>query len=161
MEDKFGKYFRLFGTIFFTFVGFLLLFLLVFAGLRLLFGFLDYVPWFVYVYMLFILAVPSALFITAHTIYFQRTTKHPSTPVRWISYVFFTVALIAWIVFFVLDLQLFFKHNYNDIAHYHTYNLLFLSLNVGGVFFIGVIQALSTEKEVDWMERHKGQTNKV
>lgn len=155
MEDTFAKYIRLFGVIFFSVLGFIIFLVLLLLGFKFFFGLLSYIPWFVYVYMLFIITVPSALFITVYLIYFKRTTTHASKAVRYFSYFVFTAALIAWVIYFVLDVRIFFTHSYNDIAHYNTYNLLFLSLNVGMLFLVGIIQALSTAKEVDWMDRNK------
>jgi len=154
MEDQFSKYLRLFGTIFFTFLGFIVAIALLLLGFRLLFGLVSYIPWFTYVYMIIILLVPPALFITVYLIYFKRTKVHPSRPVRLISYILFSVALIAWAFFLVGDMIRFFKSGYTSIDRYNCFNLLFLFCNVEGIFFIGVMQALTTAKEKDWMEKH-------
>lgn len=153
MEDQFGKYFRLFGTIFFTFIGFILALILLMLGIKLLFGVLSYIPWLTYLYILLIVIFPATLFTAVYIIFIRKTRKHPSAPVRWLSYIVFTVALICWAYFFGYDLYLFFKHFYTTIDKYYTYNLLFLSLNVGCIFLFGVIQALTTAKEKDWMEK--------
>jgi len=155
MDDTFGKYLRLFGTLFFTFIGFILAFALLMLGVRLFFGVLSFIPWFSYVYMILILMFPTALFVSVYIIYFKRTGKHPSIAVRVISYFLFVIALFSWGFFFVRDIQVFFKHYYYTIDRYETYNLLFLACNVGCIFFTGVMQALSTEKEKDWMEKVK------
>jgi hypothetical protein len=155
MEDNFGKYIRLFGNIFFTVLGFIIFLVLLLLGFKLFFGLLSYIPWFVYAYMLIIITVPTALFVTVYLIYFKRSTNHVSKPVRIFSYTVFTAALIAWVIYFALDIRIFFTHSYNDIAHYNTYNLLFLSLNVGAIFLVGIVQALSSTREVDWMDRNK------
>jgi hypothetical protein len=153
MEDTFGKYLRLFGTLFFTFIGFIIAFILLMLGIRGFFGLLSYIPWFTYVFMVLILMFPASLFISAYIIYFIKTKTHPSKIIRTISYSLFSVALLFWAYFFVSDLILFFRHFYNTIDMYSTYNLLFLAINVGCFFFIGVMQAFTTEKEKDWMER--------
>lgn len=153
MEDTFGKYLRLFGTLFFTFIGFILAFALLLLGIKLFFGVLSFIPWFSYVYLILIIMFPTALFVSVYIIYFKRTGAHPSTVVKVLSYFLFVVALFSWGFFFVRDLRVFFKYYYNSIEHYDTYNLLFLASNVGLIFFIGVLQALSSEKEKDWMEK--------
>jgi hypothetical protein len=153
MEDSFGKYLRLFGTLFFVFLGFLVSLALLMLGIKFFFGMLNYIPWFTYLYMSFIIMFPAAIFVTAYIIFFRRTKNHPSRPIRMISRAIFVMALLAWAYFFISDLVIFFRHFYTTIERYNTYNLLFLSINIGCIFFVGVMQALTTEKEKDWMDR--------
>ncbi|MEO6671678.1 MAG: hypothetical protein ABIN36_19495 [Ferruginibacter sp.] len=154
MEDN-GKYLRLFGTLFFTFIGFLLAFALLMLGIKFFFGLLSYIPWFTYAYMILILMFPTSLFLSAYIIFFRKTKFHPSRPVKMISYIIFITAIAFWIWFFISDLMLFFKSHNNGIEGYETYNLLFLAISVFCLFLVGIIQALTTEKEKDWMERQK------
>ena len=154
MDDQFGKYLRLFGTLFFTFIGFIVAFILLMLGIRLFFGVLSYIPWLSYLYMILILMFPTALFTSVYIIYFKRTGVHPLKTVRVLSYIIFSTALLFWGFFFVSDLVLFFRRFYGTIDRYGTYNLLFLSCNVGAIFLVGIIQALSQQKERDWMEKH-------
>ena len=63
--------------------------------------------------------------------------------------------LTAWACCLITDLITFFKSHYRDIAHYNSYNLAFLAANVGVIFFVGILQALTSSKEVDWMDRNK------
>lgn len=153
MEDHFGKYLRLFGTIFFSVIGFILAFILLLLGVKLLFGLMSYIPWFTYVYTIFIILLPSALFITAYLIYFKRTVTHPNKVIRWISYTLFSVGLILWAIFLVWDMGLFYKYTYTVIGMYHSYDMIFLIANVACFFIVGVMQALTTAKEKDWMEK--------
>lgn len=153
MEDQFGKYLRLFGTIFFTVLGFLLALVLLMLGIKLLFGLMAYIPWSVYIYMLFIILVPASVFIPVYLVYFTRTKTHPHKTVRIISFIFFSLAIMAWMVSLVSDLVTFFKHAYPSIGMYRSYDMLFLAANVAGIFLTGVMQALTTGKEKDWMER--------
>ena len=153
MEDRFGKYIRLFGTLFFLVIGSILAFTLVLLAIKLLFGLMGYIPWFTYVYTAFIMLVPSALFITVYIIYFKRTAAHPSKIIRWVSYFIFSAVLIAWAVFFVLDMKIFYEHVYASIGMYHSYDMIFLTVNVACLFIVGVMQAFTTAKEKDWMER--------
>lgn len=153
MEDKFAKYIQLSYSLFFTFLGFIVSLLLLLLGLRLLFGLLDKIPWFVFLYMMFIIIVPGALFISVFLIYFKRTTKHRSKVVRRISFCVFGMALMAWIAFFILDMFRFFKTTSRDIGDYYSYNIFLLAGSVTVIFLVGILQALSTEKEKDWMEK--------
>jgi hypothetical protein len=149
------KYIRLFGTIFFTFIGFIVALGLLILGLRTIFGVLDYMPWFSVMFTLFIICVPAVLFITVYIIYVKHTKPHPSKAAKIFSYIIFTIALGAWLYFWVLDIIIFFKHHYTSIGEYHCYNLAFLAANVFIIFLVGIVQALSTKKEVDWMEKSK------
>lgn len=153
MESTYSKYIRLFGNIFFLFLGFILLLVIIVLGLRLFFGLLSYIPWISIIYSLFILLTPLCIFGTAFLVFFKRTFRHPSASVRVISYIFFTGILLCWLGFTVYDLLTFFKHQYQSIDKYYSYNLLFLTINVFGLFAIGIMQALSLPKEVDWMDR--------
>lgn len=155
MEDRFSKYFHLTFNLFFTFLGFILALLLVMVGLKYLLQFLDYIPWFVYLYALFILFVPGALFLSIFTIYFKRTAAHPSNVVRWISYSIFAIALLGWSTFFILDMIAFVKTGSRQIGHYYSYNIFLLAGSVATIFLVGVLQALSTAKEKDWMEKRR------
>lgn len=155
MEDQQGKYIQLFGTIFFVFIGFIVSILLLLMGLRLLFGLLNYVPWFTYIYIVFILLVPSALFISVYLIYLKRSKFHPSKAIRIISNSFFILAIACWAFCLGRDMITFFQKGYTDIGRYFSYNMIFLVANVAGIFLIGIIQALTTAKEKDWMERNQ------
>jgi hypothetical protein len=149
------KYIRLFGTILFSFLGFIVALGLLILGLRSIFGVLDYMPWFSVMFTLFIICVPAVLFITVYLIYIKHTKPHPSKAAKIFSYIIFTIALGAWLYFWVLDIIIFFKHHYTSIGEYHCYNLAFLASNVGVIFLVGIVQALSTKKEVDWMEKSR------
>jgi hypothetical protein len=159
MEDRYSKYFQLTFNLFFTFLGFIVGLLLLMLGLRLAFGLLDYIPWFVYVYMLFIIMVPATLFISVFIIYFKRTPQHPSAVIRGISYSIFVIALIVWGMAFILDIISFFKSASREIGNYYSYNIILLAASVSAIFLVGVMQALSTEKEKDWMEKRKALEN--
>ena len=155
MEDQFAKYLRLFGTLFLTLFGFIVAVIVVLLSLRFMFGLLSYIPWFTYVYMILILFVPAALFISVFISYFIRTRYHPSAAIRAVSYFVFSAALLTWATCFIWDMISFFKHVYTDIGKYYTYNLLLLSASVGLIFFVGIIQAFSRPEEKDWMAKHR------
>ena len=153
MEDN-GKYLRLFGTLFFTFIALVTAFILLMLGLRFFFGLLRFLPWFTYVYMVFIMMVPATLFISIFIIYARRTRSHPSKPTRIISYIIFAVALILWPVVFIRAVMFLSKQVYNGIDRYYSYDMIFLAANVACLFLVGVMQAFASEKETDWMDRN-------
>lgn len=155
MEDKFSKYLQLSFNLIFTFLGFVAAMLLVMLGLKFTFRLLDYIPWFVYLYILFIILVPTMLFSTIFVIYFRRSATHPSPVVRAVSYSMFVLALVAWAATFIWDMWHFFKTGSREISSYYSYNLFLLVGSVTGIFLVGVMQALSTEKEQDWMEKRR------
>lgn len=150
-----GKYLRLAGYLFFSIVGFIAALLLILISLRLFFGLLSYIPWLTYIYVLFILSVPAAVFITVFSIFFKRTKSHPQKFVKIFSQIIFAVFILSWIYVYAKDLIYFYKNEKADIEYYLSYDTLFLTINVVGIFLMGVLQALTTSKEVDWMEKHK------
>ncbi len=154
MDDN-GKYLRLFGTLFFMFIGFILGIVIILLALKFFFGLLSYIPGVVHLFTLFIICVPAALFISVYLIFFKRTGSHPSAPARMVSYILFTVALAAWAFFFVKDIIIFFRHFYTTVGEYMSYDLFFLSGNVFLIFLVGIIQALTVKKESDWLERKR------
>jgi hypothetical protein len=150
-----GKFIVLFGTIFFSFLGFIGFIIAIMFGLKFFFGMLDKMPWFALLFTFFIVCVPALIFLTVFAIYFVRTKSHPSLPVRIFSYIVFVIAISAWIFFWAKDILLFFKKYFNSINYYDCYNLAFLSANVGVIFLVGIVQALSTKKELGWMEKNE------
>lgn len=153
MEDNLSKYLKLSGSILLSFLSFILLLALLMISLRFFFGLLGNLPWVVFIYLLFIISVPAAIFVTAYLVFYKRTASHPSRTVRIISSFFFIIALIAWLAFYVIDIISFAKYGYPEIEKYYSFNLLFLFCNVSCIFFIGVLQALTGEKEKDWHDR--------
>jgi len=105
--------------------------------------------------MLFIIIVPASLFISIFVIYFKRTASHPSAGVRVISKSIFVLALILWAAAFIMDMVTFFKNGSREISNYYSYNIFLLAGSVATIFLIGVVQALSTTKEKDWIEKRK------
>ena len=154
-----SKYLRLFGSLFFLLMGMLLSMVIVFVVIRFLFGLMSYIPWALYVYMILILLLPATVFITGFIVYAKRTATHPSKTTRVISYMVFTAALVAWVVYLILDIIIFYRHAYNSIGKYHSYDMLFLFLNVAGLFIVGILQALTTGREEDWMEKNLREHN--
>ncbi len=153
MEDKFAKYLQLSNRLVISLIAFVAALILILLGLKYAFRLLDSIPWFVYVFTLFIIMVPTLVFITIFLVFFSRTKKHPSATVRYISWGLFILALAAWTYFMVADLVTFFKTGSQSISYYNSYSVLFLAGSVALIFIVGIIQALSTPKEKDWIEK--------
>ena len=154
MEDKFVKYSKLYVLIFLLFLSVPVIFGILIASFYGISSIISSRP----VDMIFGLVevvIPSAIFSTAFLIFFKRTKRHPSKIVRGISYFLFVVALAACAYFLVLDIIDFFTIKGQNITDYYAYSLPFLAGNIGGLFVIGLLQAFTTEKEVDWMDRRK------
>ena len=152
MNDP-GKYIRLFGTLILGFLGFILALILLFLGLRLVFGFVNELSWFTYVFSVFVLSVPATIFITAYTIFYFRTKKHPSKPVRLISSILFILFICAWIFFYISDMIAFFTKGQTQIVDTKSWNIIFVVASISCLFIVGIVQALSGPKEPDWLER--------
>ncbi|RYY50900.1 MAG: hypothetical protein EOO06_02270 [Chitinophagaceae bacterium] len=155
MEDKFAKYLQLSNRLIIILVAFVAALLAVLYGLRLAFGLLDSMPWFRYLFILLILMMPTIVFITIFLIYFSRTRKHPAVFVRYLSWGLFSIALLCWTYFLVTDMITFFKTGSQEIGRYHSYSVIFLAGSVALIFIVGIIQAFSTPREKDWMEKRK------
>lgn len=104
-----------------------------------------------------IVAIPTIIFLFAYTVFFIRTKKnHPVAAVRVISYILFTLASVYCIVGFSISVLTYLKKGASmGINEYHTYTIYYLAGNIVMLFLIGIIQALSSPKEPDWMEQHR------
>ncbi len=153
MEDKFTQYLKLSNRLIIILIGFVVTLLLVLIGLKYSLRLLDSLPWFVYLFTLFIIMVPILVFITIFLVYFSRTKKHPSAAVRYFSWGLFTAALALWGYILVTDIYTFFKTSSQQIGHYNSYSVLFLAGSVALIFFVGIIQAISTPQEKDWIQK--------
>jgi hypothetical protein len=154
MDDKFLKYSKLYAYIFFALFIFVLGVGLLIATL---YGFSKVIsshPVDV-AFELIVIAIPAIVFSTAYIIFFKRTKTHPNKPVKYISYVLFITALCYCAIGLFWTIKDYFTLKSSSIADYHTFKLVFLAGNVALLFIIAIMQALSTEKEVDWMERRK------
>jgi hypothetical protein len=147
------KYLILLGRLLLLGFSFLLAIVILLLLLRLFFGLLSYMAWTEYIFMAGVLFLPACFFISVFLVYFRRTRRHPSKPVRYFSQTIFVVALIAWLYALGTDALFFFQKRNVDIDQYRSYSLWYLAGSVATIFFIGVIQAFSTEKEKDWMDR--------
>lgn len=154
MEDKFLKYSRLYILIFLLFLA-----VPVLLGLLIVifYGFSKLVSSSIVdiIFGLGIVTIAPALFSSVYVVFFKRTASHPVAAVRILSRAFFVVGIAVSAVVLVTDLISFFTKYGIDIADYRCYSLAYLAGNVGGLFLIAIIQAFTTKKEVDWMERNR------
>lgn len=153
MDSREDKYIGLILRLIALVLGFLLVLVLLFLLMRGIFGLLKYVPWLTYVYMSGIILLPFCLFTGIYLVYWRRTKKHPAAVVKYMSYGIFAAALAGWAYCLYADVSAFFKHGYTSIDKYASYNMFFLAGNVFAIFLVGIIQALTTEKEKDWLQR--------
>lgn len=154
-----GKHIRLFGTIFLSLLGFLAgIALLLFLFRWLMVG-MDQFRWFNHVYMVLMLLLPSLILGSAFTLFFIRTRHHPSAGIRLVSRILCSLALLYALFVVFHDLWFFYQHRYAEINRYLSFGLLFLVSEVALLFFVGVLQALTTGKEKDWMERARDRTS--
>lgn len=153
MEDNLSKYFRLAARVFASVVAFLLIVALIFMALWYMVAAYDKLPWAEAIFMAIVLIVPAAIFGTTIITFFFKTFHHPSQSVKYFSYFFFILLLLAWLAVLGIDFFTFFTKQYRDIDKYYSFNMLFLFLNVLVIFSLAVVQAFSTTKEKDWLEK--------
>ena len=154
MDDKFLKYSKLYILIFLMFLAIpMIIALLVLT----FYGFSKLVSSSVtdIIFQLSMISLLPAIFASAFVVFFKRTKQHPSAPVRIISKILFVIAIACCLIVLSTDIVSFFNKHDLDIATYNCFSLSFLAGNVGGLFFIAIIQAFTTKKEVDWMERNR------
>lgn len=152
MEDRFLKYSKLYILIF-----------LLFLAVPVILGVLVAVFWGIskvvssnaadLIFGLGMVTLLPALFASVYVVFFKRTKQHPSAIVRGISYTFFVLGIVCSLTVLVTDIITFFSRYEIDITAYRCFTLAYLAGNVGLIFLIGIIQAFTTQKEVDWMDR--------
>ena len=153
METRLEKYLRLFGLLALTAIGIILVGVLLLLLFRMLFGILDSFSWFSVFFLFCMLLLPGALLLGVYYVFYKKTAFHPSVTVKRISRSLFLLASITAGSVMVYDLIHFFRTMATDTDKYFSYNLGFLVSNGALIFLIGILQALTTGKEKDWMER--------
>ncbi len=152
MEDRFLKYSKLYILIFLLFLAIPVILGLIFFAF---YGFSKLVSSSVVdvIFGLGIITLAPALFSSVYVIYFKRTKTHPSAIVRIISRIVFIAGVICSIAVLVSDIITYFAKYGIDISVYRCFSLAYLAGNVAMIFLIGIIQAFTTQKEADWMDR--------
>lgn len=152
-EDKFVKFTKLYILIFLLFLSIPIIFALVLTSFYQFSKLISSRPVDMFLEVA-VMAMPVAIFATAFVIFFRRTKNHPSKIVRGISYFFFIIALCGCVATLVFDMYSFFTTRGHVITDYDSFSLLFLAGNIALLFIIALLQAFTTEKEKDWMERN-------
>ena len=154
MEDRFIKYSKLYALIFLMFLSVPVMLGFVVAAF---YGISKLVSSSVVdiIFGLGVITLAPALFSSVYFIFLKRTKQHPSAIVRSISYTFFIIGIACSLIILVTDMLSFFGKYGIDITDYRCFSLAYLAANVGGLFLIAIIQAFTTKKEVDWMERNR------
>ncbi len=154
MEDRFIKYSKLYALIFLLFLSVPVLLGLAIAAF---YGISKLVSSTIadIVFGLGVVSLAPAVFMTVYYIFFKRTKKHPAQAVKIISYILFIIGFVTSLVVLVLDMISFFTRFNTDITGYHGLSLTYLAGNVGALFLIAIVQAFTTNKEVDWMDRKR------
>jgi hypothetical protein len=151
-EEKIGRYIRLFGNIFFSFVCLLLSLVAIFFLIKYLFGFLDSFSFTEVFFRSVMILAPGIFFLAVVTYYWKRTRKISSTITKYVSFVIFAVMFVAWIYAMISDMMIFSKHGYDDIKRYFSFSLTMIVGSIGLIFLVGMIQALAEPEEEDWLD---------
>jgi hypothetical protein len=154
MEDRFVKYSKLYALIFLLFLSVPVILGLIIAAF---YGISKLVSS-SYIDISFGLAVVSmapALFSAVYAIFLKRTKKHPVGWVRIISSMLFVIGIVVSVYVLVVDMVSFFTKFKIDISAYQSFSLVYMAGNVAMLFLIAIIQAFTSSKEVDWMDRNK------
>ena len=154
MEDRFIKYSKLYALIFLLFLSVPVILGLIIAAF---YGISKLVSSSVadIVFGLSLVTLAPALFSAVYVIFFKRTKSHPVAAVRGISKVLFVIGIVISAVVLVNDMRTFFTKFITDIGGYWSYSLSYLAGNIAVLFLIAIVQAFTTNKEVDWMDRKR------
>lgn len=154
MEDTLSKYIRLFAFLLLTAIGVIALLALLLMLLKAFYGIVDSFSAFTYAYKLLIMSLPMIILTSAFVVFIQRVSFHPVRWVRFISRLLSMAVIGMMAYFYVLDLISFYHNQANTPASvYSSYDLTFLTISIGTLFLLGVLQALTLPTEKDWMER--------
>lgn len=154
MEDRFIKYSKLYALIFLLFLCipvFLGIVVAAFYGISKLVSssIVDII------FGLGVVTLAPALFSAVYVIFFKRTKKHPVSAVRVVSKTLFVAGIAVSVFVLISDMISFFTKFDIDISAYRCFSLPYMAGNVAGLFLIAIIQAFTTNKEVDWMDRNR------
>ena len=154
MEDRFIKYSKLYALIFLLFLCVPVLLGLIIATF---YGISKIVSSTVadISFGLGVVSLTPAVFMSVYFIFFKRTKKHPAKTIKIISQIIFVTGFLISLVVLVFDMISFFTKFNTDITGYYGLSLTYLAGNVAILFIIAIVQAFTTNKEVDWMDRER------
>jgi hypothetical protein len=150
-----NKYIDLMIAILLSIAGFFLLLTILFFALRYFVAGLNMIPGVLKGFSFCILSLPAFILFSVFAIYIRRNKLHPSPIVRGLSYVLLGAGLLAIPAVYGVDVYQFFKTGKTDVTEYYVYSRYFIVSGISLLFIIATIQALTTEKEVDWMARNQ------
>lgn len=154
MEDRFVKYSKLYALIFLLFLSIPVILAITIAAF---YGISKLVSSSIVdiIFGLGIVTIAPALFSAVYVIFFKRTTKHPVATIRIMSKALFIAGIAISAFVLVTDMVAFFTKFNIDITGYRCFSLPYMAGNVGGLFLIAIIQAFTSSKEVDWMDKNR------
>ena len=154
MEDKFVKYSKLYALIFLMFLAVPVILGIIVAAF---YGISKLVSSNVVdiVFGLGVITIAPALFSAVYLIFFKRTRKHPVAAVRIVSKILFIAGILISAFVLINDMISFFTKFNIDITGYRCFSLKYMAGNVAALFLIAIMQAFTTKKEADWMERSR------
>lgn len=150
MEDRFTRYTKLYIYIFLLFLSIPVI-LILFLGIA--YGFSKLIPArpAEKIFQVVLMAITSAIFFASYYLMIRKTRFHPSKAVKIISYIL--LVLGAGFLMYVLVSE--FMHMFKKGLDRGLFSVVFLAVNFGLLFIVAVIQAATTQKEKDWMEKVK------
>lgn len=154
MDDRFTKFSKLYFLVFGLFLAVPVVIALLIGFFYGFFKVFASHPLDVF-YELVVVVIPPALFGAVYYIFFSRTKMHPSRFVKIISQLLFILAFCVCMLVLVTDLLYYFKLTAGtyDIGYFSSYSIAFLAGNIALLFIIALLQAFTTGKEDDWMEK--------
>ena len=154
MEDRFVKYSKLYFLIFLLFLS---IPVILGSAIAIGYGFSRLISSkpVDLLYQLMIITLPSAVFTTVYYIFFKRTKNHPAAAVKIISKLVFVIGFCSCLLVLALDFKRFFTKPIFGTEGYWNFSLFFLAGNIATLFIIAIIQAFTTNKEEDWLEKRK------
>ncbi len=154
MEDKFVRFSKLYILIFLSILAFALTIAIIIGLFYGLSSLVSSRPADL-IFELLVLTLPPALLTSVYYIFFKRTKSHPSAVVKVISKILFVKGIFWCLATFVFAVIAYFKKGYHDITDYPSFTLAFLAGNIALLFLIALMQAFTSKKEEDWMEKRK------
>lgn len=154
MEDRFTKYSKLYVLIFLLFLSVPVILGLIIA---VFYGFSKLISSSVadVAFGLCMVTLAPAILSSVYVIFFKRSKSHPVAAVKILSQIIFVAGIAISAAVLIRDMIAFFTKFNIDIDGYYGLGLAYLASNVGVLFFIAIIQAFTTKKEVDWMDRKR------
>ncbi len=156
---KKNNYIELTIAIFLSVLAFFLLLIVIYFILKYFIAGVNMIPGVLNAFTFSILSLPAFILFSVYAIFFRRTRLHTSAVVRMISWGLLGLALAAIAIVYTMDCITFFSTGNPEVTDYHCYSRYFMVPGISLLFGIATLQALSTEKEKDWMERNSAKTD--